>query len=135
MNEIASAPVAAPPQSPVAPPPVVASNPSRFWLKRGLTLVAIAATTTSAAVAGVAVWREWSALQTQLHDVRHTAIVGYAGITPRVSFAKWPENWYHDEGEQTLLWSGWQNGVGHGWFRVRLFEIDNLCPFRWVYAT
>ena len=38
-------------------------------------------------------------------------------LTPPPSYADLPENWFHHEGEQTLLWSGWKDGQNR-WFRT-----------------
>src|SRR5205823_3535972 len=38
--------------------------------------------------------------------------------------ARMPTDWFHDEGESTLLWGGWRNGTGHLWFRVARGDVD-----------
>src|SRR5262249_48793455 len=32
--------------------------------------------------------------------------------------------WFRTQGDETLLWSGWQIGVGHRWFRFKRGDID-----------
>jgi hypothetical protein len=69
-------------------------------------------------------WSEWNSLQGDMTRLRQTAVVGYHNINPNPSYAQKPPNWFHDEGEVTLLWSGWRHGDGHRWFRVGRGEID-----------
>jgi hypothetical protein len=69
-------------------------------------------------------WSEWYALRDELTGARRNTVVGYQAIHPNPSYAEKPSNWFHDEGEYTLLWSGWKPGVGHGWFRVGRGDID-----------
>jgi hypothetical protein len=93
----------------------------------GVRAVAIAAMMALAGLIGFEVhslWSEWRALQGDLERTRHTTVVGYVNINLNPSFAQRPPNWIHDEGEYTLLWSGWKPGVGHGWFRLGRGEID-----------
>lgn len=70
-------------------------------------------------------WGEWQALGFEQERVRRTSVVGYQDINPNPSYAERPDNWMHDEGAFTLLWSGWKPGVGHGWFRVPKGQIDH----------
>jgi hypothetical protein len=78
----------------------------------------------------MAIWSEYSLLQVQLERVRTTDVIGYAGIQPALCFADRPSDWFRVEGDQTLLWSGWREGVGHTWFHVRRDEIhpDSISP-------
>ncbi|MBX6316684.1 MAG: DUF3179 domain-containing protein [Isosphaeraceae bacterium] len=69
-------------------------------------------------------WAEFQALRLEQARDRQSRVVGYEGIHPIVSYAQRPSNWYHHEGEETLLWSGWTPGVGHGWFRIGRGEIE-----------
>jgi hypothetical protein len=55
--------------------------------------------------------------------VRQTVVIGYHNINPNPSYAEKPDNWFHEEGDHTLLWSGWKNGDGHRWFRVGRGEV------------
>jgi len=69
-------------------------------------------------------WGEWRDLRVELTRARNTTVVGYKDINPNPSYAACPGDWIRDEGESTLLWSGWKPGVGHGWFRVGRGELD-----------
>lgn len=62
---------------------------------------------------------------------QRSRVVGYEGITPRLSFARHPEDWFRREGEVCRLWSGWTPGVGHGWFLVEpgAFDPKRLAGF------
>jgi hypothetical protein len=75
-------------------------------------------------VSGSVLFVEWRGLENEQRRDRLGRIIGYANITPKVSYAQKPDNWIHDEGGETWLWSGWTDGVGHGWFRARRGEID-----------
>lgn len=108
------------PQSPAAP----AAAPALSVLPRGLVLAALAVLLAYVAAQGFTLFREWLMLRAELDRVRTTVVVGYPGITPQYSFAKMPANWYHDEGDSTLLWGGWRHGEGHLWFRVGRGEVD-----------
>jgi len=107
----------APPVSPadLGPKP---STPSR-----GLVIAAMAILLAFVAIQGLSLCNEWLRLQKDLSVVRKTAVVGYANIHPSPSYARKPEDWFHHEGESTLLWSGWRDG-GHGWFRVGRGEVE-----------
>ncbi len=69
-------------------------------------------------------WGEWQGLQRDWDTTRRYSPVGYVNITPSPSFAQKPDNWIHDEGDSTLLWSGWNNDTGHGWFRIQRNVLD-----------
>jgi hypothetical protein len=64
--------------------------------------------------------------QARADEVR-SRVVGYEGITPAMSYAKHPKDWFRREGSVCWLWSGWDPKAGHGWFRV---EPDALDPTR-----
>src|ERR1017187_6386629 len=68
-------------------------------------------------------WQEWAMLQEAVHGSRQSAVVGYLNITPIASFVEGPQDWYRDDGKEALLWSGWDQDVGH-WFRFAHGEID-----------
>jgi hypothetical protein len=93
-------------------------------LKRGLALAAITVLSLFTLTKGIELELEWSNLKRQLDRVRTTDVIGYTGIQPRVSYAARPNDWFRQEGDQTLLWSGWREGVGHTWFRVARNEIN-----------
>ncbi len=69
-------------------------------------------------------WLEWTMFQSQLSAARARAVVGYPDIAPRVTFARRPANWYHENGHETLLWSRWDERSGHIWFRLAPGDID-----------
>jgi hypothetical protein len=93
-------------------------------LPKGLVLLALTVLLAFIAIQGRSLWREWKTLQREMSRVRQSAVVGYPNITPNPSYAQKPANWFHDEGEYTLLWSGWKHGDGHHWFRVGRGEVD-----------
>jgi hypothetical protein len=68
-------------------------------------------------------WREWHRLQVELSRVRHSAVIGYQNISPRISYAQRPDDWYHHEGDSTYLWGGWDALVGNRWFRIGRGEL------------
>jgi hypothetical protein len=73
---------------------------------------------------GLALWREWADLRDDLATVRRGAVIGYKNIHPNPSYASRPDDWFHHDGQSTLLWSGWTDRDGHGWFRVGRGEVD-----------
>jgi hypothetical protein len=68
-------------------------------------------------------WAEWSELKQDLAVVRRTTVVGYPNIHPNPSFARNPRDWYHDEGDFTMLWARW-DGEDHRWFRIGRGDVD-----------
>src|SRR5262245_33542534 len=103
------------PQNPVPK----ASEPPR-WLVVG----ALVALLIFVAAQGRTLWREWWDLQSEMGVVRRSAVIGYPNIHPLPSYARRPENWFHDEGKYTLIWAGWKHGDGHQWFRVDRGDVD-----------
>jgi hypothetical protein len=73
-------------------------------------------------------WDEWHGLQAQLSGIRQTDVIGYPNISPNFSDAERPDNWFHDEGDFTYLWGGWDPREGHHWFRIDRgdLEVDAL---------
>ncbi|HEV3167947.1 MAG TPA: DUF3179 domain-containing (seleno)protein [Isosphaeraceae bacterium] len=70
-------------------------------------------------------WGEWQALSTELTHARQTTVIGYIEINRNPSHAARPRNWIHDEGDFTLLWTGWKPKEGeHGWFKVARGDLD-----------
>jgi hypothetical protein len=69
-------------------------------------------------------WQEWRALQHDWEADRRSRIIGFVAISPKISYAVKPADWIHNEGDATLLWSGWRPDRGHGWFRVGKGELD-----------
>ena len=113
--------------TPESTPSETAVSPSppsfRSVLGRGVVLAAIVALLSFVAYEGQSLYREWTVLQTDLARTRLTAVVGYPGIHPHLSLAQYPSNWFHHEGDHTMLWGGWRDGV-HTWFRVGRGEVE-----------
>lgn len=116
---------AIPPESIPSETAAPSSLPShRSALGRGVILAAMVALLSFVVYEGQLLYREWAVLQSELARSRSTAVVGYPGIQPHMSFAQYPNNWFHQEGDHTMLWGGWRDGVGHSWFRVGRGEVD-----------
>jgi len=75
-------------------------------------------------LAGKVIWAEWQELREEERRAAATAVVGYTNIYPKVSWAMRPDPWFRVEGDSDLVWSGWNQGRGHGWFRVSHGEIE-----------
>jgi len=88
----------------------------------GLILLALAALVAFVVIQGRTLWGEWGRLSHDMSTVRQTVVVGYQNIHPNPTYARRPKDWFHDEGESTLLWSGWYGGEHH-WFRVDRGEL------------
>jgi hypothetical protein len=74
------------------------------------------------AVQGESLYREFRSLREQQARTSQSAVVGYVDIHAEPNLAIRPDDWYHDEGGQTLLWAGWREGK-HDWFRIGLGEV------------
>ena len=109
-------------EPPTSGPP--ASERSAPPLRRGVMLAALAILLLFVGSRGWNLWREWRTLQAEMVEVRSTSIVGYPGITPQYSLARWPRDWHREEGASVLLWGGWRDG-GHTWFRVERGDLDH----------
>jgi len=74
-------------------------------------------------------WHECIMLQGEIRAAQRRAVVGYLNIAPVTTYAEPPAIWYHKEGDESLLWSGWRDGDGHPWFRFQHGDIDpaRLC--------
>ena len=112
------------PSTPPPVPPVLPSTTGMSQPRPGLVLAALVFLLGFIGFQGRLLWREWSILQNDWSGVRLTTVVGYPNISPNPSLARRPDNWFHEEGESTLLWSGWKKGNGHRWFRVGRGEVD-----------
>ncbi len=55
---------------------------------------------------------------------RASTSMAYLDISPHPSFARPPDPWYRDEGDRTMLWAGWKQGVGHRWFATDRGDLD-----------
>jgi hypothetical protein len=112
----------------------LAGNP----LYRALVLVLIGASTYVVIWEARVVWQEYKLLSAERAGVDSTVVVGYPGITPKVTFAERPRAWYRQEGESVLLWAGWVDGKGHRWYRAEPGDVDPsslLMPHPVVIAT
>jgi Protein of unknown function (DUF3179) len=81
-------------------------------------------------IQGRNLWLEWNMLQQQVSVAQANPFIGYPEIAPQISHARRPDNWYHDEGKETLLWSRWEKNVGHSWFRFASGDIDKALLMR-----
>jgi hypothetical protein len=71
-----------------------------------------------------ALWREWGWLEAERSWVRQTAVIGYPNISPRVSYARPPADWFRQDGDFTYLWGGWDPRLGHRWFRIGRGDLE-----------
>src|SRR5262245_57609165 len=71
-----------------------------------------------------ALWREYSFLRAEVALADLSAVVGYPGISPRVSYAERPRDWIRQQGDSVLLWADWVDGVGHRWYRTAPGDFD-----------
>jgi hypothetical protein len=90
-----------------------APSPRKAVLVRGLTMAAIVALSGFLVIQGRNLWLEWTMLQNQISVAQANPFIGYQDIAPQINHARSSENWYHEEGKETLLWSRWENNVGH----------------------
>jgi len=100
------------------------SKPSRRLLPLGLTLAAIIVVSFYVQALARNLWNECSMLLGEVRESKRHAVVGYLNIAPITTFAEPPADWYQIDGEHSLLWSGWKEGVGHRWYRFQRGEID-----------
>jgi Protein of unknown function (DUF3179) len=92
-------------------------------ITRTLSFLALVGLLSFIVIAGVSLWREFNLLQGAIGDARQNQFVGYRDVGANVSLAKIPRDWFRDNGEETQLWSRWEEGVGHRWFRFRKGDI------------
>jgi Protein of unknown function (DUF3179) len=102
----------------------------RAALVRGLTVAVIVVLSGFLVIQGRNLWLEWNMLQQQVSIVQANPFIGYPDIAPQISHARSPENWFHEEGKETLLWSRWEKNVGHSWFRFASGDIDKALLMR-----
>ena len=69
-------------------------------------------------------WTEWTNLQVEIGSAQDTQVIGYRDIAPVASYADGPDEWFRRDGDQSLLWAKWEEGVGHRWFHFRHGDID-----------
>jgi hypothetical protein len=104
--------------------PTSAYGAMKKVLPRGLVVVASLVLLTFVFVGARTLWREWALLQRAVEGAQATALVGFLDIAPRVSFAQPPAELIREEGDETLLWSRWESGVGHQWFHIARGDLD-----------
>jgi hypothetical protein len=95
------------------------SSASHGYLTRGALLIMLVLV----AAGAFQLWSEFCALGREQDNLIHSRIIGFEGINFDVNHAEKPAGWLHDEGDSTLLWSDWEPGVGHHWFRFRRGEL------------
>ena len=93
-----------------------------LWLK-GMACVAILPLMGFIGQTGRSLWGEWRSLRQEQDSERSSVVVGYINITPKPSYAARPDDWFHDEGDDSLLWSGWRDGKNH-WFRIARGDLE-----------
>lgn len=93
-------------------------------IARGLTIGAIVVMAGLALAQAHNLWTQWTQLQIEIGGANKSQIIGYRDIAPLASYAEGPGDWFRQEGDQSLLWAKWEEGVGHQWFRFRLGDID-----------
>jgi hypothetical protein len=104
--------------------PVSAAKPVTRIFTRGLILSAILALVVLLTVEVKNLWSEWIKLQGEIGGVSNNAVIGYHDISPVVSYADVPDDWFRRDGDHSLLWAKWETGVGHQWFRFAQGDID-----------
>lgn len=108
-------------------------TPPRSWLKSRLATPWVARSITGGLVVvliGVIVlesrslWGEWRLLLSDLGESEQSTVIGFPNISPLMSFAQRPPNWFHDEPGESLLWQRWVDGKGHRWFHLGRGDLD-----------
>ncbi len=110
------APAARPADAPIPRPS--ASIPTPLALVLLFSLLGFIAYKTPQLIA------EFRELQREQYQDVHTRIIGYEGINPYPMLARRPADWYHRDGDFTMIWATWERGVGHRWFRARDGEVE-----------
>jgi hypothetical protein len=90
----------------------------------GLVSLAIVVLLGFVAIEAQALYREWTLLQFEAREVKRHGVIGFQNIAPIGTYARAPSEWYRDDGEASLLWWQWEEGVGHKWFRFIHGQID-----------
>jgi hypothetical protein len=89
---------------------------------QGVAGAAIVALLWFIVVQGPMLLGEFRQLRAQQAKTELSALVGYVDIHVEPNHARRPDNWCHDEGDQTLLWAGWRDGK-HEWFHIPRGEL------------
>ncbi len=108
-----------PPSVPHVPIPTRGHSP---WA-RGLACVAMVPLLGFIGQTGNTLWGEWKSLRSARLSERASAVIGYVNINPNPSYAASPDNWFHDEGDEAVLWAGWKDERNQ-WFRFGRGEIE-----------
>jgi hypothetical protein len=103
--------------------PAFAAISKRTLLARGLILSAILGLLYFIGTQGRTLYQEWASLRRQNARVLASAVIGYPGVQPAVSYAKPPSPWHLNDGKTTRLWAGWRDGVGHFWFLTETGDV------------
>ncbi len=99
--------------------------------RRGLVLhraIILAALTPVVGVMGQGaprLFHEMTGLSGEWNREEEGRIIGYAGIVPKLNFARAPENWFQRTEGKARLWGGWEDGVGHHWFELDPDDLEN----------
>src|SRR4051812_17906318 len=93
-------------ESPPVPPTPPSSRPA---VAKGWVLAALAILLLFIGQQGSSLWGEWHRLQDERSRARQSAVIGYPNISPRDSYARRPDDWFHDEGDFSCLWGGWDS--------------------------
>ena len=97
----------------------------RPWWASGMICLTIVPLIAFIGQSSRTLWGEWGGLRSDQTAERSSAVVGYRNINPNPSFAARPANWWHDEGDRTLLWAGWHKGENR-WYRFERGDLDDL---------
>lgn len=69
-------------------------------------------------------WKEWKDLEQIREATRESTYIGYVNIQPRAGGGSAPNNWYAEQDDSVLLWSGRRPGAGSSWFHFQKGEIE-----------
>lgn len=120
MSQPESTPEPVPPEPPTSP----RVGPRRKWIARGLTLFGIVGVLIFVCFEIGDLWQAWSLLRREQKHAELSEVIGYRDIGPVAAYAEAPRDWFRDNGNQSLLWSRWEHGVGHQWFHFTPGDLD-----------
>ncbi len=107
-------------QPPPESPAPAKKTPIYVNILAGVAIIALSAFIFSY---GQTLYAEWKSLQREEDRAKHAAVIGYVDITPRLSYAKPPKEWFRQETDAHFLWSRWHQGK-HEWFKFAPGDID-----------
>jgi Protein of unknown function (DUF3179) len=93
-------------------------------IARVATIGAIFALSGFVAAQARSLWNEWNRLQAELGGASKNQVIGYLDIAPVACYADGPNDWFRTEGDESLLWAKWEDGVGHQWFHFHHGDLD-----------